>query len=334
MVATFLGTATDDGDDLGFADYGRLPVAEVTSVLGLAVRLRLGGMPTQRSQEWGGAARYVALAGTLLNATLGVWSALPLLIWFLVRDWAPRPDPANPDGTFYFAPFGPGPMDLRYWLPPVADALSVLWLAAFVALVLGRYRTARRLGVIALAPGVLSLLVNAAMGLPHLDPYRVTFSQVLFALVPVVPLLAMVAFRSDGPHVERSPWLRALVTGILLVLAFELVGVVPLLLQRTAVLAFLFDWLALATIVLVVAAMVASRRSIEDRRAWWLALLVLSGQLIALRLSLTAQYPAPAAYPAVPWVYAAELLMLVGLAGWQVVALRRTAARPQPLPQP
>jgi hypothetical protein len=332
MVATFLATACAGDPD--FADYGRPPVAEVASVLGLAVRLRLGGMPTQRSREWGAAARYVALTGLLVNASLAVWGLLPLAVYLLTGGFEVRPEPGSPDRVS-FASTGYDPAVVQLWPRLIDQGVGILWIAAYFALVLGHHRTARRLGVLALVPGFLMIGFNLVAGLFGLPANRTTLTSVLVLVVLAVPLAATMAFGPDAPPLERRPWLRAGVAGLLLSLVFEVMTVGLLLLGQAPTLAYVLDWIALCSAVLVVAAVVGSGRRVADRRGWELALLVLAGLLFVVRLTTAVAYLPPLTNPdnaVLPWVQLVELLALGAVGAAQVVALRRSA--PQPAAQP
>lgn len=334
MVETFLATA--DAEDPDFADYGRPPTAEVASVLALAVRLRLGGMPTQRSQEWGAAARYVALAGMLVNAALSVWGLLSLAVFVVTSGGGVRPDPADLSRLTFTSQESEW-LVTELWTRLFDQALGVLWIGAYFALVLGRHRLARRLGTAALLPGVgmLGLGVLAdVFGLPF-NP--TTPTSVLVTVLLAVPLAASLAFGPVLPPDRRRVWLRAGVAGLLLSPAFELVTVGLVLLGRDSVLLNVLDWVGLSTVVLVGASVVASGRRVADRRGWELALLVLAGLLFVARLCISVAYLPPTADSrdaAALVVHAVELLALAGVGAGQIVALRRSAPAVQPVRQP
>jgi hypothetical protein len=87
MVATFLaGAVPADPEAAGFVtDYGRPDWSEVVSVVGLAVRLRLGGADAPpRYLAWGNAVRLVALVGLLVHAVNAV-AGVGALLWLPER---------------------------------------------------------------------------------------------------------------------------------------------------------------------------------------------------------------------------------------------------------
>src|SRR5580700_3132525 len=127
----------------------------------LAVRLYLGGAGAPRRYfAWGQAVRRAVLAVLLVHAVL----AVDILV-FLERGrrlvgWLPPP-PAS----LVIAPGGG--WDMAYYL------VSIAWIAIFVTLALGYYRTARVLAALAIAPALaagparrLPPGVRAAAGAP------------------------------------------------------------------------------------------------------------------------------------------------------------------------
>ncbi|OLF09981.1 hypothetical protein [Actinophytocola xanthii] len=194
MVDTFLaGVEPADPEEAEFvADYGRPGAAEVVSVVGLAVRLRLGGtgaVPTAFAR--GEAVRRVALVGLVVHAsTAGAGIAAQL--------WSP----------LRFPGFVPTRLEAGWALA------ELVWVAAFVALVLGARRGAvwaagLGLGVVAVGSGYrLVADVGAGLGV-------VAYELLLAAL----PVLALAAFHRDAPPVRARPWLLALPVGVVLLSA-------------------------------------------------------------------------------------------------------------------
>lgn len=153
---------------------------------GLAVRLYLGGAGAPRRYfAWGQAVRRAVLAVTLVQATRGL-DVLVRTAWSRrVFGWLPAP-PAG------IAPGTPGGI-----LPPAAwHLVAYAWIVSFVALVLGRYRTARVIAALAIVPDLVWLLQGQFTGAfqgPSLGPWA------FWVLLNLAPVLAMTAFHRDAP---------------------------------------------------------------------------------------------------------------------------------------
>lgn len=150
MVAAFLDSwlTGDPDDDEAVLRFCKPTWAEVASVACLAARLYLGGKAAPRRYiAWGQATRRAVLAVTLVQATRGL-DVLVRTAWSRgVFGWLPVP-PAG------IAPGTPGGI-----LPPVVWYLVAdAWIVSFVALVLGRYRTAQVLAALAIVPDLVWLL--------------------------------------------------------------------------------------------------------------------------------------------------------------------------------
>ncbi|WP_062431029.1 hypothetical protein [Herbidospora daliensis] len=164
MVSAFLDGAGPAGDD------ARPRWPEIASVAALAVRLRLGA--------WGGAVRLTALIGLAFQAamscvylaqTLGVHGLLPYPAGEL-----PIGEPASAERLWHL----------------VRELSSVLWIAAYVALVRGRPRVAK-------ATALLGLIL-----------YVPASPESLPLVVTVAALLA--GFHRDAPTHHHPRWLTAL----------------------------------------------------------------------------------------------------------------------------
>lgn len=191
MVATFLaGALPEDPEDAEFAgEYGRPDWSEVASIVALAARLRVGGS-SARSLAWGEAVRRVALAGLLAHA-VNALAGLGALLWLPSR----FADHGVPDqGAMVWSLFGLG------------------WVAAYLALVLGRWPQARQFAGLSL----LIVAISAVVDLVVTDgAYLISHGVGL--LVVAVPVLALVAFHDQAPPVRPRPWLVALPVGTVLV---------------------------------------------------------------------------------------------------------------------
>jgi hypothetical protein len=197
MVAAFLDSwlTGDPETDERVLRFCRPSLPEKASVAGLAARLYLGGAGAPRRYfAWGQAVRGAVLAVLLANALAGLGQLL-----FLARS-----------------------RDLIGWLPvppgglgtTVSYLIGGAWVAAFLALVLRDYRSARALGGLA-AAGSLVLVVNAQVTGIAVSPLA---SWAHWVLIEVVPVLALAAFHRDAPPPARRAWLLALAACFLLVL--------------------------------------------------------------------------------------------------------------------
>jgi hypothetical protein len=135
MVATFLETADHTSEDPEFEhDYGRPGLGETTSVLTLAVRLRIGEGTEGRPRRYAIAAdvvRRFALIGATFHA------ALALVLGILRLTWPP---------------------DLVRTAPTLTLIAGLLWLPAFLALLAGSRAWATALSALAAAGTVVRLI--------------------------------------------------------------------------------------------------------------------------------------------------------------------------------
>ena len=196
MVAAFLdGWLTGDPDeDSVTMEYDRPSKQEIVSVAILAARLYLGGAGAPRRYfAWGQAVRGSVLAVLLLHAVLGL------------------------DGLMVMA----GSRQLTGYLPaPFSSIWTSVWYAAyytwiliFVTLVLGHYRAAQVIALLAVIPDLAGTLHAQLTGTIQ-SPY---FSWAFCVLLDLAPVLAMAAFHWDAPPVARRPWLLALPAAFVLV---------------------------------------------------------------------------------------------------------------------
>ena len=203
MIGAFLdGWLTGDPESDEYTSRVAWPGwAEVTSVAGLAARLYLGGTGAPRRYfAWGQAVRRAVLAVLLVHAVL----AADILV-FLERGrrlvgWLPPP-PAS----LVIAPGGG--WDMAYYL------VSVAWIAIFVTLALGHYRTARVLAALAIVPGLAALIQAQLTGIMP-APFA---AWPFWVLIDLAPVLAMTAFHRNAPPAAPLPWLLALPAGYFLV---------------------------------------------------------------------------------------------------------------------
>jgi hypothetical protein len=285
--------------------------AEVTSVIGLAARLYLGGAGAPRRYfAWGQAVRRAVLAVLLVHAVL----AADILV-FLERGrrlvgWLPPP-PAS----LVIAPGGG--WDMAYYL------VSIGWIAIFVTLALGHYRAARVLAALAIVPGLGALIQAQLTGIMP-APFA---PWPLWILLDLAPVLAMTAFHRNAPPAAPLPWLLALPAGYLLVYG-------PLLaLQATGNSAWLPDFPGLCCILVSLACLAHAPRAWSRQAGtgpWSLTLVVLAAVAGADRILTLPGYLHD---PHLITVSLTELLIVVAA----VVLVAPDAARAQratPAPPP
>jgi hypothetical protein len=314
MVSTFLATVDSDPEYAEYAvDYGRPSWSEVGSIVALAVRLRLGsaGAPP-RYAAWGEAVRLAVLSGVLVNAAgfaVGLvnmlWEAglLPML-------------PPSPVLALEVPPPHP------YTWQTALALLGALWLPAFLALVFGRWATARRLASLAVAANVVSLVATAV------DTGPVSTSYFYDVLTSLLLVLAMSAFHRDAPPVPRGSWLVALGAGIALVTGLQVLH-----LSSTTVIPPL-DWIGLWCVVLVAAAAVhlAARALgwLGRYSAWAPALSILAVAVLGARLLALldyARFGAHGWHPATIPLAVAEAVAVVAAAVPLTILATRTLRR-------
>jgi len=316
MVAAFLDSwlTGDPSDDDAILEFCKPTWGEVASVVALAARLYLGGAATPRRYfAWGQAVRNAVLAVVLVQAVL-VLHVLVLLAWSRRLFGLP----ALPARLMVSSPTG-------VW-PTVFYLAHVAWIVIFVMLVLGHYRTARVLAVLAIVPSMVALLQAQLNGIMS-APFGPWAFWVLFNLVPV---LAMAAFHSDAPPPARLPWLLALPAGYLLVY-------VPLLAaQATGNAAWLPDFSGLCCLLVAFACLVRVPRAWSRRAAgsgvWSLTLILLAAVAGVYRIITLSNYLRD---PHLFKVCLAELAILVAAAALVAPdAARAQAATPAPPPHP
>jgi hypothetical protein len=319
MVAAFLDSwlTGDPETDAAVMKFCRPAGAEVASVAGLAARLYLGGPGAPRRYfAWGQAVRRAVLTVTLVQATRGL-DVLVRTAWSRrVFGWLPVP-PAG------IAPGTPGGL-----LPPAAWYLvAYAWIVSFVALVLGRYRTAQVIAALAIVPDLVWLLQGEFTGAfqgPSLGPWA------FWVLLNLAPVLAMAAFHRDAPLAARRPWLLALPANYLLV-------AVPLMaLQVTGNSAWLPDFPGLYCVLVALACLAYAPRARSRQAAgsgmWSLALALLAADAGAYRICSLTDYLHD---PHLIQVSLAELLILViAVALVAPDAARAQATTPAPPPYP
>lgn len=273
MVTTFLASMrTDDPEQAEYlADFGRPSWGEMASVVALAIRLRLPGWRLKlggpgappRSVLCGDAIRLVALSALLVIA-VGAPTTLTTLLWLIGRSsWVPWLLPGSTIDN---------PALLTPWYRFASNA-SLLWLLAYLAVLVGQRRIAQLLAVLAALLVDITLLANP--GAP------VSVSRLAYAAANLLPVLALAAFRRDTPRPRYRPWLLALFIGIGLQ-----AGLLALTAPHDLHTFALLDWPATCCLALVCAAVVHLAAAGSGRHAappWSLALAVLAAATLGLR---------------------------------------------------
>jgi hypothetical protein len=185
--------------------------------------------------------------------------------------WLPAPP-----GSLVVAPAGV--WDTVYYLACFA------WIAIFVSLALGHYRTARVLAALAIVPGLVALLQAQLTGIMP-APFG---PWVFWVLADLAPVLAMTAFRRDAPPAAPGPWLLALPAGYVLVYG-------PLLaIQATGNSAWLPDFSGLCCILVSLACLAHAPRAWSRQAAgtglWSLTLVLLATVAGAYRIVTLTDY--------------------------------------------
>lgn len=282
MVATFLDSMRrEDPEEAEWvAAFGRPSRSEVASIAALAVRLRLGGVEAApRAFAWGQAVRLVALVGLLVNAVLATVGTVQAA-W--VAGWLPWPP--VPDAIMAATEGGPpGTAEL------VVTVASLLWVAAFGALLSGRRRAAGALAGLALVPAIVGL--TALVG----DPARPSAWSLVAGgsqlLVSGLVVASLVGFHRGAPAVGPRPWMVAFVAGLPVAL---LPGAVSVLAPVRDI--AVFDWPGVSSLALVAAAGVHLLRPGGQREpAWSLALALLGAAVLLVRVASLLGYAATGA---------------------------------------
>jgi hypothetical protein len=316
MVAAFLdGWLTGDPEADEYITWAAGPSwAEVVSVAGLAIRLRLGGPGTPRRLAWGQAIRRAVLTVLLVHAVLAV-NVLVLLVWGRRLAGSLHVLPAS----LVFV--SPGSV----W-PAVYYLVNVAWIVIFGSLALGHARTARVLAALAIVPGLVALLQAQLTGImpAPFGPWP------FWVLLDLAPVLAMTAFHRDASPTAPRPWLLALPAGYLLVYG-------PLMaLQATGNSAWLPDFPGLCCVLVSLACLAHAPRAWPRRAAgtgpWSLSLVLLAAVVGVYRLATLTGYLND---PHLINVSLAELLIvLAAVALVAPDAARTQAATPAPPPYP
>jgi len=259
MVAAFMESSLtgDPEEDELVTEFGRPSWPEIASVVGLAARLYLGGAGAPRRYfAWGQAVRRAVLAVMLAQAARAIGSLM-----FLA--WAHR---------LFGLPAPPARLVAGSWEGIWATTFYTVdyaWIVVYIALVLGYYRTARVIAVLAIGPDLVYLLQTR----PTYDQSSRPGEWAWWILLDLVPVLAMAAFHPDAPPVARRRWLLALPAICILV-------VVPVLALHLTRYAHLLDLAGLCCILVTLACLArvpgARSRRTADSGVWSLTLILLA----------------------------------------------------------
>ena len=324
MVAAFLDSwlTGDAYTDECVLEFCRPAWQEVASVVLLAARLYLGGAGAPRRYfAWGQAVRYVVLVLLMVHAVRGLDG---LRLVFLAEG-------RHPIGIVPAPPAAMAPVPGILWPDAVWYVAGYAWIVIFVALVLGHYRAARVLAVMA-AVLDLAWLVQGQLTGALLSPCG---SSAFWVLHDLVPVLAMAAFHRDARPVTRWPWLLALPATYLLVAVPELAA------EAAGHQAWVPDLPGLSCILVAVLCLAHALRILFSRAttsAWPLTLVLLAVVAAAYRIASLGDY-LQGHYlqdPHLITVGLTELILLVAAAALVAPdAVRAQTATPAPPhPQP
>ena len=320
MVAAFLDSSLtgDPEEDEFITEFGRPSWPEVASVAGLAVRLYLGGAGAPRRYfAWGQAVRRAVLTVMLAHAVSALGTVVYLTWTHRLLGWLPAPPARLVEG-----PSG------GIWPTTVWYAVGYAWIVVYVALILGHYRGAQVIAVLAIAPDFVYLL---EMRLTHDQPSRIG-PWAIWILLDLAPVLATAAFHRDAPPVARRPWLLALPAGFVLVAA-------PLLaVQVAGHAASLPDWPGLCCILVALACLVhaprARSRRTADSGAWSLALTLLAAVAGVQRIASLGDYLHDPHMMTVGVVEVLVMAAAVALVAPDGARAQAAMASPPPYPRP
>ena len=267
MVATFLADAyAATPDDPEGVEIASPTTGELASIVMLAVRLRLGGVEAApRDFLWGEAVRRVALVGLLAAAASAV-AGVGFMTWVRLR--LPFP--------FGFSPYDDAESTAMDQWRTLWSLSGLLWLPAYLSLVLGNRRGAKVLAGVALATHIIG---NLMFLIRDGGPFGLSRGYGL--LFDALPVLALVAFHDNAPPLRARPWLVALpVTTVALFAAW--LFTLPALMRYA-----LLDWPSLWCAGVSVAGVAALVAPATGRRAcppyWTLALAMLALAVSGLR---------------------------------------------------
>jgi hypothetical protein len=271
MVAAFLDSwlTGDTYTDEWVLESCKPSWQEVASVVLLAARLYLGGAGAPRRYfAWGQAARNAALALLMVHAVRGMEG---LLLVFLARG-------SHPLGIVPAPPAVMAPVPGIAWPAAVWYVAGYAWIVIYVALILGHYRAARILAVMAVVLDLAWLAQGQLTG-ALLSPFG---SWAFWFLTDLALLLAMAAFHRDAPPVARWPWLLALPANYLLVAVPELAA------TATGHQAWVPDLPGLSCILVAVLCLAHAPKALSGRSGtgvWSLTLVLLAAVAAAYRIA-------------------------------------------------
>jgi hypothetical protein len=288
MVAAFLDswlTGDPETDDYIMQAAGP-SWSERASVIGLAIRLYLGGSGApRRFYAWGQATRGAVLVVLLLHA-VGAIAGFVYLAWThrligsppvpvasTVISHAPPHATVPPPGTPVVVHVA---QPDTIW-PAATYAVGYAWIVAYVAMVTGYRRISWALVAVANVTDLIVLVRNSSA--VHPPDAGAWAYWVLFDLTPI---LALAAFHRDAPPIAARRWLLALPVSFLVV-------AVPLLaLQLNGHAAWVPGTPGLCCALVIVLCLAHAHRArsaqITDSGTWSLTLIVLAAVTAVLRI--------------------------------------------------
>jgi hypothetical protein len=279
----------------------------------LAARLRMGNL--------GGPPRYVArnaavqlaaLTGLLVLAVGGVTDVLFRVAAADRLPWL-RTDPSFPPIPL------PTTAARFFW-----DFSGLLWTVAFLVIACGRWRTGRRLAVVALVVSFAHLL---AITVERLEAGALRPALAIWAtlLVQALVVAGLSGYQPTARPVRRLSWLHALIAGIDLGVVLLIVGwQFP---ERLPIL----DWDGVTCLALVAAVLLPRRANLRAPR-WSYALALLAPLVLLQRLASVADIAGAGPLPGETGWLAAAAAEVAAVLGCGLLAAARTRQALRALP--
>ena len=218
MAATFMeGAYASTPDDPELVELGRPTWGEIRAVVGLAVRLRLGGTEAPaRPRLWGDAVRQFAVMGLVAFASVAIVGPVAAL---LARTGALDPVPSR-----------------DVW-QVATQFLGLLWVAPLFLVLFGQFRAAR---------GVAAAAVVTEVGVQVLSwvMQGATSNLAWFlAGLGAVVVASLGLYQPTAPRPRPAPWLASAAVLAALSMATAFAGIVAI------------DWFGLCCVAVVGAAL-------------------------------------------------------------------------------
>lgn len=256
MVDAFMESrlkSEPDNSDLT-AIYGRPSVTEIVSVVGLALRLRWGGVgsPVRYRARTASTQRFVLIL-LALKAMLSVGLLITLI----------------PAGAIA----APTAFDSSLWRF-LGSCSQVLWVVAFVTVICGFGRACQVLVALAVAPSVVDGFAHPAL----VEPWA-------WLVVYVCLIVALGSFRRDTPRRPPGRWWLGAACGIVLIQA---VWLIPTASRAWLLMNEVGWWLAALVVTTILTCTILGRCNAEEKAVNTLTLAAFGATILILCGSATA----------------------------------------------